>query len=214
MKKTLPYILRAFVVVVCATVPVQSQGGPASVAPRLTATQSASTTPALVVAPSAPATLDANNLSARIEQTLKIANLPVTSIIPTNAIRLTPVAPRHASGAEIKMAGPLFFQGASGSAPHGSYSLKKAILPGVTLRIPTEQNKVYVLDCQVSPQSQVEVQFMHNTASYPGIEDGHAMYAFEASSTMTELSIYFIAPYTVSEGANVGYFYGCDVNEM
>lgn len=166
--------------------------------------------------PPAPMQLDAAKFSSRLEQTLKTANLPVQSLVVNNLVRLTPIAPRHPSGAEIKRAGPIMqFMGASSNEHSGSYSLTKSYISSVDMKVPTEPNEVYVLDCQLSPQNQATVIFVRDGhRSYPSVEDGHSLFAFEASSTMTDIMIAFEAPTSVPEGYLVGYFYGCDINEM
>lgn len=177
-----------------------------------------STSPqAIPSTPAAPLPLDAAKFSLRLEQALKNVNLPIQSLVVNSLLRLTPIAPRHASGAEIKRAGPIMqFLGASSNEHHGSYSLAKSAFSTVELKLPTVPNEIYVLDCELSPQNQATVIFVREGGSrnYPAVEDGHALFAFEAASTMTEIIIAFEAPSSVPNGYLAGYFYGCEINEM
>jgi len=193
-----------------------SEGAPAETGSKSSLSTSSLGQKSLPLPPPAPTQLDSAKFSARLEQTLKIENLPVQSLVVNNLVRLTPIAPRHASGAVIKRAGPIMqFKGASNNEHNGSYALSKAYISSVDLKIPTEASNIYVLDCQLSPQNQAVVIFVRNgSRTYPSVEDGHAMFAFEASSTETEVDIAFEAPSNTSEGDLVGYFYGCDVNEL
>src|SRR5262245_53158618 len=108
-----------------------------SVAPRLTSTPSSTPPQSPALPPPAPFALDASKIGSRMDQVLKISNIAVQSINPIINVRLTPVAPRHASGAEIKKAGPLSeFLGVSNSTPDGSYTLTKFYISSVDLHIP------------------------------------------------------------------------------
>lgn len=149
---------------------------------------------------------------------VKSANITSSYAVlaPSSEASLTPIAPRHQSGAEIKRAEPLSqFIGASSGKPNGQYTITKGYTSTVQLSLPTDQNSVYVLDCSVSPQNQAQVAAVLNgNVSYPAVENGHILYAFLAPSSTTNISIAFDAPSSVSNNTTVGYFYGCELNKM
>lgn len=214
MKSKLPYILGVLTLAVVIGVAVYSGQGQFFQGSLITSTKLATSANTTVTAE--PLALDSTILSTRYNSALKQANLTATSLLPSIDMELTPVEPRHASGAQIKRAGPIWqLLGNSSSAPNGSYTLSKSYTSSVDLRIPTVQGSIYVLDCKIAPQNQAKAVFVRaGNKSYPAVEDGHAIYAFQASASSTDLIIAFDeSPSTVLEGSTVGYFYGCSIDK-
>ena len=176
-------------------------------------TETATTTTSIS---SEPVKLDDSIRAMSYQNAVKSANLTSSVLVPSSGVSLTPVAPRHQSGAEIKKADPLSqFLGSSSSRPNGQYTIAKGYISTVDLHYPTEQNSVYVLDCSVAPQNQAQVAAVRNgNVSYPALENGHMLYAFQAPGSTTDISIAFNAPSSVSNYTTVGYFYGCELNKM
>ncbi|HMR00821.1 MAG TPA: hypothetical protein PKA32_00340 [Candidatus Gracilibacteria bacterium] len=163
-----------------------------------------------------PVKLDDSTRAISYQNAVKSANLTSSVLAPSSGVSLTPVAPRHQGGAEIKKAEPLSqFLGSASGRPNGQYTITKGYISTVDLRYPTDQNGIYVLDCSVAPQNQAQVAAVRNgNVSYPGLENGHMLYAFQAPSSTTDISIAFNAPSSVSNYTTVGYFYGCELNKM
>jgi hypothetical protein len=150
----------------------------------------------------------------RYQEVLKQANFQITYVPTASHMKVTPMAPRDSSGAEITWAGLMSFYGAKSGTPDGSYALQRGFATAVHLRIPTEVNKLYVLDCQLHPyNSKVMVMGASGgPVSTLAVENDHALYAFQASAESTELVV-AVPGDPESSTEFVGFFYGCEITK-
>lgn len=167
-----------------------------------------------------PSTLSSSTLSTRYNEALKLANLSATSALPSVDMQVTPVAPRHTSGAKIGSAGPIGKFDSNPNLPNGAYEMIKGTFLGartlIYLGIPTTQNSLYIMDCQIQPDQGSKVAFIRNgITAYPPIENGHAIYAFQASATTATATV--IIEFEVPQGYThdgLGKFYGCNIDKI
>jgi len=164
--------------------------------------------------PPAPTALSPMQRIERYQEVLKEANLQITYVPPISHMKVTPMAPRDSSGAEITYAGVMSFQGAKSGTPDGSYGFLRGLGTGVTVRIPTEVNKLYILDCQLHPYNSkvMVVGAGGGPVSTLAVENDHALYAFQASAESTELLV-TLPGNPESSWDFVGYFYGCEITK-
>jgi hypothetical protein len=130
-------------------------------------------------------------------------------------MKVTPVAMRHPSGAEILSAGPGYVRGVDNGEPDGSYHLltRKGgglSLTSVLMKFPTEKNRHYVVDCKVNPPSGPALRYSLGKPVF--VEDGHLITGFLANSNQTELSL-LVFPAEGSTSDDLGDFYGCEVGK-
>jgi hypothetical protein len=139
---------------------------------------------------------------------LRIANLAPVANPPTAAhYTLTPAAPTN-SGAQITVAGPGVFMmtQATGSfllQPHGGPS-------AISMTIPTDSGKTYVVDCSINYNSLVGFSVLKTTpvpTQHVPADAGHAVWAFRAASASSVVRMETVGPQVVS-------FFGCEVTRM
>lgn len=177
------------------------------------------------VSPSAPAPAEltkAKQLSLINKRLTKIGRSKITRL-PDGRIRLTPHSHTHQSGARIRSMWGLYFENA-GDGHDGTYTLSWAQPKGasqeIALEYPTEDGKVYVLDCRVRSSgrdaSGKPVTFSPDLwasptgsagAMWPG-SDGHVLVPFIAESAKTTIRITLQRAYSDYETVT---WYGCDL---
>jgi hypothetical protein len=179
--------------------------------------------PKLVLPPrrAAPAALDSAKRAVKLTNALKAVGAANLVAPPALEMRVTPIVPRHPSGAELYGGGPLYFNGPASGEPDGSYhrNTRKGgglSITGVQMKFPTEKNKFYVVDCRVNPPSGPAIRYSlgkpGGSAQLP-VEDGHLTTAFLANGPQADLSLMFF-PAEGSTSDDLGEFYGCDVGKV
>lgn len=172
------------------------------------------------VAPvAAPAPLAAAKRVGRLAAALKASNIASTKMTTSPAVRVTPAAPRHSSGALITHAGRVSFTGPSAGNPDGTYKTVgggTAPTADVTMRFPTSSGAVYVLDCSITksqlPNSKVLLARGGGQGVELPVEDGHVLHAFNAAGAATELALTFTSVLDLSL-PNPS-FHGCELSKL
>jgi hypothetical protein len=192
-------------------------------APRPTAAARPAATPMPTVSrlpvAAEPAALSPAARAARIKGALETAAL--TAAAPGSfGVRVTPAAPKTAA-AEILGAGAVHFSGPRPGASGGEYAFGAGTggglsWPYVDLRLQTEANKHYVLDCRLRPPPGAST--MGVVMGTPGgasatleVKDGHVLFAFKATAASTDVNLVVTS---LGGGSHRGYFYGCDVGKV
>jgi hypothetical protein len=155
----------------------------------------------------APARLDAKRMLSRINTQLKTAGVKAIGSAPqTLEMRVTPAAPKGATGGAVKFMGPGVWQAPEASAPDGSFLTQGS---AVRMEFPTTANKLYVLDCRMEMIENATVRIERPGAAdaAPPVEDGHLIHAFMAKESTTKVTLRFKTPPNFPAS---GYFYGCD----
>jgi hypothetical protein len=152
---------------------------------------------------------DAKRIEA-FGRAIRAANLTTATTPPTAAhYTLTPVAPSN-NGAQITIAGPGVFMLTNAT---GTFMLQPGATTGpsaVTMTIPTDPAKTYVMDCSVTYTAKVGFSLLKTTPVAPQhvvAEAGHAIWAFRAGSTPSTIRLETVGPQVVS-------FFGCDITRM
>jgi hypothetical protein len=136
---------------------------------------------------------------------LKNASLPAVATVPPAAhFSLTPSAPTN-NGAQIATAGPLTFMMSQAS---GTYMVQPS--GAVTMTIPTEPNKTYVMDCSVTYSATVGLSVLKTTpvpSQRVPADSGHVVWAFRASTASSAVRLETVGPHALA-------YFGCDVTRM
>ena len=135
---------------------------------------------------------------------------------PTLETRLTPVAPKLSSGAQITRASTVLFNGSDNDLPDGAFVLVRGTgmpISSVEMRVPTEAGKFYVYDCRMQLVGGTKLTLSRAGAtSLATVEDGHVIGAFAATTTSTNVAV-VVAPSAGETNAVLAHFYGCDVGK-
>ena len=155
----------------------------------------------------APQRLSAKKVLTLVNSRLKAAGLKAVGSAPqTLEMRVTPAAPKGATGGAVTFMGPGVWQAPDSKAPDGSFLAQAA---AVRMEFPTTPNKLHVLDCRLEmiQNASVAVERAGAADASPPIEDGHLIHAFTAVESTTKLTLRFRTPPGFPAA---GYFYGCD----
>jgi hypothetical protein len=161
----------------------------------------------------APGALEGASRAARYTAAARTAGLSQQSPVNVNAaVRLTPNAPRHPSGADVVWAGYVFYQaaGADGEWDMTPMPTRDSV---VRMSFPVEAQKIYVLDCKLVPGYSTPVvkpKFVRNGASQGvPVEGNHALYAFSTAAGATSVRVDLLID---GSHHHVG-FYGCELTK-
>jgi hypothetical protein len=131
-------------------------------------------------------------------------------------MKLTPMAPRHASGAYIVHATSTSFYGPSNGKPDGTLVLTSPTdsqmpVSFFEISLPTVQGKLYVVDCRFAANNggPLKLSLGKAASGIYDVEDGHLVVAFAATATTTALSIVGGPSMTSRFG-----FYGCEMGKV
>jgi hypothetical protein len=164
-----------------------------------------------------PGVLDATKRTLRVTKALQAAKLAVPGVLPTSLeMKVTPMAPRHSSGAFIVHATSSSFYGPSNGKPDGTIVLTPPSDPQMPVSMfeisfPTVAGKLYVADCRFTANNggALKLSLGKAASGVHDVEDGHLVVAFAATATTSALSIVGAPSLTSRFG-----FYGCEIGKV
>jgi hypothetical protein len=166
----------------------------------------------------APVPLDGAKRTLRLTKALQAAKLAVPATLPGGGLemKISPMAPRHVSGAQIVHATSTSLYGPSNGKPDGTLVLTSPTdsqmpVSFFEFSFPTVQGKLYVVDCRFSANNggPLKLSLGKVASGIHDVEDGHLVVAFAATAASSAVSIAGGPSMTSRFG-----FYGCEMGKV